>query len=215
MNTSENLMRATPLNACKAYVQCGSTASAQGWFDNGGFARVLRKRRRILTTIGAAVLIGSNVCTTIIADARVTRFVVEQRQPYAGGAQFGDAGTFERLVGTASFEVDPNDPLNAVIVNLDKAPRNARGMVEFTAPFWIVKPVDMSRGNQKIWYAINNRGNSDLAFALQAEAKSSPFFTSDGTEVTSDIKEDQGALTITFTISLKLKHPLKFNHAVD
>jgi len=164
MNTSENLMRATPLNACKAYVQCGSTASARGWFDNGGFARVLRKRRRILTTIGAAVLIGSNVCTTIIADARVTRFVVEQRQPYAGGTQFGDAGTFERLVGTASFEVDPNDPLNAVIVNLDKAPRNARGMVEFTAPFWIVKPVDMSRGNQKIWYAINNRGNSDLAF---------------------------------------------------
>ena len=45
---------------------------------------------------------------------------------------------------------------------------------------------------------VSPTGNSDLAFALQAEAKSSPFFTSDGTEVTSDIKEDPGALTITF-----------------
>src|SRR2546422_7453430 len=36
---------------------------------------------------------------------------------------------------------------------------NARGMVEFSSPFLILKPVDMTRGNQKIWYGINNRGN--------------------------------------------------------
>src|SRR5262249_56453925 len=61
--------------------------------------------------------------------------------------------------GRAYFEVDPRDPLNAIIVNIDKAPRNARGMVEFSSPFTILKPVDLSKGNHKIFYAINNRGN--------------------------------------------------------
>src|SRR2546428_1496542 len=76
------------------------------------------------------------------ADARVVRFVVEQKRPLAEGTTFGSAGGYERLDGTAYFEVDPKDPLNAIIVNLDKAPKNARGMVEFSAPFVILEPVD-------------------------------------------------------------------------
>jgi hypothetical protein len=65
------------------------------------------------------------------------------------------------------MEVDPRDPLNAIIVNLDKAPRNGRGMVEFSSPFLILKPVDMALGNRKICYGINNRGNC-LEVALRA-----------------------------------------------
>ena len=94
------------------------------------------------------------------AYARVVKFVVEQKRPFADGMAFGATGAYERLDGTAYFEVDPKDPLNAVSVNLDKAPRNARGMVEFSAPFIILKPVDMAKGNHKIFYAINNRGNT-------------------------------------------------------
>ena len=94
-----------------------------------------------------------------LSEARVVRFVVEQRRPLAEGMAFGGAGAYERLDGTAYFEVDPKDPLNAVVVNLDKAPRNTRGMVEFSAPFVILKPVDLAKGNHKIFYAINNRGN--------------------------------------------------------
>jgi hypothetical protein len=94
-----------------------------------------------------------------LSEARVVKFVVEQKRPLADGMTFGTAGAYERLDGTAYFEVDPKDPLNAVVVNLDKAPRNARGMVEFSAPFVILKPVDMAKGNHKIFYAINNRGN--------------------------------------------------------
>ena len=91
-------------------------------------------------------------------EARVVRFVVEQTQPYADGKSFGDVGSYERLTGTVYIEVDPADPLNAVIVNLDRAPRTANGLVEFSAPFVIIKPVDMRRGNQKLYYGINNRG---------------------------------------------------------
>ena len=92
-------------------------------------------------------------------QARVVRFVVEQTRSFAGGMSFGNVGPYQRLDGTAYMEVDPHDPLNAVIVNLDKAPRNARGLVEFSAPFFILKPADLSRGNHKLFYGINNRGN--------------------------------------------------------
>src|SRR5882672_4127413 len=95
----------------------------------------------------------------IPSDARVVRFVVEQKRPLAEGTALGGSGAYERLDGTAYFEVDPRDPLNAIIVNLDKAPRNARGMVEFSAPFSILRPVDASKGNHKIFFGINNRGN--------------------------------------------------------
>ena len=85
-----------------------------------------------------------------VADARLVKLVVEQREVFADGASWGTAGPYERLVGTAHFEVDPRDPLNAVIVDLDKSPRNARGAVEFRTTVFILKPVDMSRGNGKI-----------------------------------------------------------------
>ena len=93
------------------------------------------------------------------SEARVVRFVVEQRRSFASGATWGPSGPYERLDGTAYMEVDPRDPLNAIIVNLDRAPKNKSGMVEFSSPFFILKPVDMTRGNHKLFYGINNRGN--------------------------------------------------------
>ena len=116
------------------------------------------------TRVGSSLLLFLGILTLAasLAEARVVRFVVEQRQPYAGGAEWGTSGAYERLVGTASMEVNPRDPLNAVIVDVDKAPRNARGMVEFATPFIIVKPVDTARGNHKIYYTVNNRANTAL-----------------------------------------------------
>src|ERR1700693_3706880 len=111
--------------------------------------------------IGGAITIALTLLLSAAAEARVVRFVVEQTRSFAGGMAFGTTGAYERLDGTAYMEVDPHDPLNAVIVNLSKAPRNARGMVEFSSPFFILKPVDMGRGNHKIFYAINNRGNKN------------------------------------------------------
>src|SRR5204862_531117 len=77
---------------------------------------------------------------------------------FAGGVSWGRAGPYEKLFGTAYMEVDPRDPLNARIVDLDRAPRNARGMVEFSTPFFILKPVNMAAGNGKSFYTVNNRG---------------------------------------------------------
>ena len=109
-----------------------------------------------------AALLGTVLLWGAIAksvDAHVVRFIVEETRPYANGKSFGDVGPYERLSGTVYMEVDPTDPLNAVIVNLDRAPRTPEGRVVFSAPFVIIKPVDMRRGNQKLYYGINNRGN--------------------------------------------------------
>ncbi len=119
-------------------------------------------------TMRLMVLLALVAALPQVTEAKVVRFVVEQRAPFAEGAAFGETGPYERLTGTAYFEVDPNDPLNAVIVDLDLSPRNARGRVEFSTPFFILKPVDMSRGNRKIFYTANNRGNDAL---LNAKTK--------------------------------------------
>ena len=82
-----------------------------------------------------------------------------RRVSFAGGHAFGDTGPYERLVGRAEFELDPEEPANQNIVDLDKAPRNSHGLVEFSADVDILKPVDLSHGNRRLLYDVNNRGN--------------------------------------------------------
>src|SRR5216683_8451943 len=117
----------------------------------------LQMIRKAVVGQAAAVLLVAVPCFR--AEARVVRFVVEQTRTFAEGTSFGIVGQYQRLDGTAYMEVDPFDPLNSHIVNISKAPRNPRGMVELNAPFFILKPTQMNRGNGKIFYAINNRGN--------------------------------------------------------
>jgi hypothetical protein len=113
-------------------------------------------------------------------EARVVRFVVERERPFAGGMAFGGVGPYVRLDGRAYMEVDPRHPGNTVIVNLDRAPRNARGMVEFSAPFFILKPADLARGNRKIFYVINNRGNKQaLGYFNFAPSTNDPLTAAD------------------------------------
>lgn len=131
--------------------------AAQEIMTSGVVARRLRGMSFISIVLPALAVIA--ILTSHTVNARVARFVVEQQRVFADGMSFGSVGPYERLDGTAYMEVSPLDPLNVVIVNLDRAPRNAQGMVEFSAPFFILKPIDMGRGNHKIFYGINNRGN--------------------------------------------------------
>ncbi|MDP9427514.1 MAG: alpha/beta hydrolase domain-containing protein, partial [Actinomycetota bacterium] len=76
-----------------------------------------------------------------------------------GGHSFGGAGAYEKLVGTIAFLVDPDDPRNAVITDLDKAPRDADGLVAYDTDFYLLLPQDRSRWNGKLFFEVNNRGN--------------------------------------------------------
>jgi hypothetical protein len=72
---------------------------------------------------------------------------------------FGSVGRYEQLGGTASGEIDPKDPLNVVIQDIELAPRNSRGMVEYSMDISILKHIDTSNGNNTILYDVVNRGS--------------------------------------------------------
>ena len=80
--------------------------------------------------------------------------------PALGGESFGEAGRYERLRGLVTGEVDPEDPRHRDIVNLDRAPRNGRGRVEYRATVEIHRPVDMTRWNGAIFHTVPNRGGA-------------------------------------------------------
>jgi hypothetical protein len=94
------------------------------------------------------------------ADARITKLkVVTKESPTFGGYAFAGVGQYEKLAGKAFGELDPNDPKNAVIVDIKLAPRNARGKVEYAFDFYILKPIDLGKGNHKVMYEPPNRGS--------------------------------------------------------
>ena len=88
--------------------------------------------------------------------------ITERETPVFGGAKFGAVGTYERLHGTVFGELEPTHRLNAGIVNLDRAARNARGNVEYQSDFRILKPLDLERGNGWLVYDVPNRGNQPI-----------------------------------------------------
>ena len=98
------------------------------------------------------------------AEARITRVEILKSEPAFGGATFGDAGAYLRLTGRVSGELDPADPANAGIQDISLAPRNARGMVEYSTNIELLKPADLARGNRVLLFEVNNRGNK-LALA--------------------------------------------------
>jgi hypothetical protein len=114
--------------------------------------------------LAAAVLVPATAASIDSADAKITRIVITATTPAFDGASFGAVGAYEQLDGTAYGEVDPRDPLNAIVQDLDRAPRNARGMVEYLMGISILKPVDLSKGNRTLLYETVNRGNKNLPF---------------------------------------------------
>src|SRR5215471_6739832 len=106
--------------------------------------------------IGVAIL----VSTPHLAQARVTRFVVQTfESPTFGGYSWPGVGQYEKIAGRAFAEVDPLDPQNAGIVDLQLAQQNANGNVEYSFDFYILKPIDLRRGAHKVMYEPPNRGN--------------------------------------------------------
>src|SRR5688500_17126374 len=91
-----------------------------------------------------------------LACAEVTQLVIESRTLLNNGATYGQVGQYERLRGHALGELDPSHANNAGIVNLDKAPRNSSGRVEYRVDVEIHKPVHLEKGNGTLLYDVVN-----------------------------------------------------------
>ncbi len=107
---------------------------------------------------------------TCVVHARIVEIKVQSVRTFADGQTFGSAGAYERVTGTAIGELAPADARNRVIVNLDRAATNARGMVEYEVDFDLLRPVDVQRGNGKIMYDVTNRGRKFLPVWLMSAA---------------------------------------------
>jgi len=112
----------------------------------------LRPSRSSGLALAVVVVVLAAAATT---NAEVRRLVVSTREEVLGG-------DYEKLGGTVELELDPAHPANAVIVDLDRAPRNARGRVEASADFMVLRPRRPPARGSTALLEVSNRGGKAL-----------------------------------------------------
>lgn len=114
----------------------------------------------MLATVSRALLLIGLVAAPLSAE--VVRIDVHSRADLVGGQPFGPAGPYEKIAGKIFFAVDPSLPANRIVTDIDKAPRNANGKVEFSSDFFLIKPKRIERGNGAVLYEVSNRGGKGM-----------------------------------------------------
>ncbi len=116
--------------------------------------------------LSAIVLIVGIVGLATPSAAKVVKFeIVRVESPAFEGRSFGSVGTYDRIIARATIAVAPDDPHNTIIVDLDRAPRNAQGLVEAVTDVEILRPTVAANGNRRLFYEVLNRGGK-LGLAL-------------------------------------------------
>lgn len=109
-------------------------------------------RRSVVLAFVAAIPLAAGVTAIRIVD----------RADVSSGEAMGAAGPYERIVAKVQFAVDPALPANRIISDIDLAPRNEKGLVEFSADLYVMKPRDPGKGNGTILFEVSNRGGRGL-----------------------------------------------------
>jgi hypothetical protein len=102
---------------------------------------------------------------SVLAGARVVRVDITYRTTVLNGKAWGKSGAYEKIVGRVHFAINPKNPHNQQVVDLNKAPRNSHGEVEFSADFYVLLP--KSGGNGTLLLEIPNRGGKGLLPVMQ------------------------------------------------
>lgn len=113
----------------------------------------------------AALTVALAVSTPL--SAAVTGIDITDRTAFAAGTSFGDTGPYEKIRGVAHFSLDPDAAVNARIVDLKRAPRDAHGLVTFSSEFVMLRPVKSNPST--LLYDVNNRGH--IAILGQVDGK--------------------------------------------
>lgn len=167
-----------------------------------------------------SLLAGSLCFAAANARAHVTTVTVSSvESPTYAGQSFGAVGSYTRINGTFTGKLDPTDPHNAVIVDIDKAPRDNHGLVTYTADFQILKPTNLARGNHRVILELPNRGGAlvlgtlnDSATAnttVTAGSAGNGFLMNEGytiVEVGWDLSAPQGGPLFGITLPVATQH---------
>lgn len=123
----------------------------------------------MLNTLSRALVVLTVVARLGLAAeayAEVVGVTITARAPVADGRVFGPRGTYEQLTGRIEFALDPADPHNSAIVDLEYAPRDADGRVHFTSDLYVVQPTDPAKGNGVMLFEVANRGSKGTLFGM-------------------------------------------------
>ncbi len=125
-------------------------------------------RKTLLTSLCVLLLASA-------ASARVVSVQVDTREPVLDGKPFGVVGAYERISGTVRFAADPQNPANKIVTDIALAPRNSDGEVEYSSEFFLLRPMDVRRGNGALLYEVSNRGRkSGMSFFNLASSSLDP-----------------------------------------
>ena len=121
------------------------------------------KRSIVRLSFISLLVTAYGICAATTAHAYIKKIQITTRQsPAFGGYSWPGVGQYEKIAGKAFGELDPKDPRNQVLVDLQLAPRNAGGKVEYSFDFYLLKPVDLSKGSHKMLYEPPNRGRKTI-----------------------------------------------------
>jgi hypothetical protein len=174
------------------------------------FPRAPKSTKRKLSSLGIATLLATTALSLAPdAHAKTTRIQILNRTIAFGGYSFPGVGQYEVITGIAFGEVNPTNPQNSLITDIQLAPKNANGNVEYQHNFYILKPLDLNKGNRKMMYEPPNRGgktyqtlnntptgtNDPAALTDPAVLQDSFLWTRGYTTVWSGWEHNLGALT--------------------
>jgi len=116
--------------------------------------------------LSVMILIAGMIGLAGPSAAKVVKFeIVRVESPAFEGRSFGAVGTYDRIIARATIAVSSDDSHNKIIVDLDRVPRNAQGLVEAMTDVEILRPTIAANGNRRLFYEALNRGNK-LGIAL-------------------------------------------------
>jgi Alpha/beta hydrolase domain len=120
--------------------------------------------RHRASDMAALACVGALLVCAPPSQARITKIIIDEKVSPAfckgmpaACASYGDAGAYEQISGRAFGELDPNDPLNKPIQDIELA-KDADGKVRYVATFVLTKPVDINKASGLMWHDVPNRG---------------------------------------------------------
>src|SRR5882757_373228 len=122
------------------------------------YSQNAKGERQLACLRSRALVVVSFFAFAAAMQARVVRITL-QEQPQGSEARRGVPETYRVLQGRATGELDPKDPHNRILQDIDLAMRNTHGKVEYTATFTLYAPVHPAP-NAVLLYEVVNRGGS-------------------------------------------------------
>jgi len=129
---------------------------------------IVNSKGKTMRQLGMGIALFGGLVTGLIglaepSVAKVVKFeIIRIESPAFEGRVFGPVGTYDRIIARATIAVAPGDARNSVIVDVDRPPRNAQGLVEATTDVEILRPTAAANGNRSLIYDVVNRGGERL-----------------------------------------------------